>query len=96
MATATIRLVLEPAYTSFNLYWHSISWSLIKSIMQAYYSMFLLKTRPSQYGYVFQLQNYTRGRCPSGSYNLIYDIMRLWPDSYQERNALNTSSTWTQ
>ena len=96
MATATIRLVLEPVYTSFNLHWHGISLSLIKSMMQAYYSMFLLKTHPSKYGYVFQLPNYTRVRCPSGSYDLIYDIMRLWPDSYQERNALNTSPAWTQ
>jgi len=40
-----------------NLHWHSISWLLIKSMMQVYFGMSLLEMRPSKNGYVLQLPN---------------------------------------
>jgi len=34
-----------------------------------------------------RLPDHLRVRYPSWSYDLIYDIVQVWPDSYQERNA---------
>ena len=46
------------------------------------------KCYPTTYGYAFQLPKHTSARCSSWSYDLIYNIVRVWPDLYQERNAL--------
>ena len=63
-----------------------VGWSLSKSIRQWSYSIHCLKVRINYVGYVFQIPNHMSARCQSWSYNLIYDIVRLWPDSYQKRN----------
>jgi len=38
--------------------------------------------------YVFQSPKHTSARWPSWSYDLIYDIVGVWPDQYQEHNVL--------
>jgi len=42
----------------------------------------------TKYRYMFRLLNHSSTRCPSWSYDLIYDIVWVWPDYYQECNAV--------
>jgi hypothetical protein len=72
---------------SFNLHWHSSGWPPRKTMMQSYYIITLHKAVCTLCRQLSRLPNHTRVRCPSWSYDLIYDIVRVWPDSYQECNA---------
>jgi len=76
------------AYVSFNLHWHSIGVSPIESMTQSYYSIDLRKAHSDWVQICVPITEHTRARSPSWRYDLIYDIVQVWPDSYQECNAL--------
>jgi hypothetical protein len=68
---------------SFNLYQHSSGWPPRKPMMQSYYSIDLLEDVCTLYRYRSRLPNHTSVRYTSWSYDLIYDIIQVWADSYQ-------------
>jgi hypothetical protein len=80
---------------SCKLRWHNCDRSSHKCMMQSYYSIELLEETPTMFGCCSRLPNNARVRSPSWSYDLIYDVVRAWPDSYQERNVWNAAPAWT-
>jgi hypothetical protein len=76
------------SYVSFNLHRPSSSWPLHKSMMQSYYSIAWLEDTIRYVGSRSRLPNHTSVRCSSSSHDLIYDIVQVWADVYQWRNAL--------
>jgi len=73
---------------SFNLHRHSSGWLPCKPMMESYYSIDLLEEICALCRQHSRLPNHTSVRFPSWSYDLIYDIVQVWPDPYQECNTL--------
>ena len=75
-------------YVSFNLHRHSSGCPPRKPMMQSYYSIDQLEDVCMLCRQCSRLPNHMIVRCPSWSYDPIYDMLRVWPDSYQEHNTL--------
>jgi hypothetical protein len=71
-----------------NLHRHSCGCPPRQPMMQSYCSIDLLEDVCTLCWQRSRLPNHTSGRCPSWSYDLIYDIVQVWADSYQWRNAI--------
>jgi hypothetical protein len=83
--------------TPFNNTWCMCHWIYISIILVGHHfnlwcnhTIVLIggKRDLAKWGYVFQLLNHMSTRCPSWSYDLIYNILRAWPVSNQEHNTL--------
>jgi hypothetical protein len=83
MATASINDTCRLIYIGIVVVVHHVT-----PMMQSYYSIDLLEEVCTLCQQCSQLPNHTNVGCPSRSYDLIYDIAWVWPNSSQERNAL--------
>jgi hypothetical protein len=70
---------------SFNLYPHSSGCAPRKPMMQSYYSIDYLEAVCTLCRRLSRLPNHMSVRCPCWSYDMIYDIVQVWADSYQYR-----------